>query len=111
MDDLIKAHDELLENAPADFDLAKHKTECPVCNPTVINEPDERGEVDKTFTQEQLDAAVEAALAPIRDELKAFKDAEAAGEVDSKIAARASWLKFRTSLMLLNLRQQTQSSF
>ena len=87
MDDLIKAHDELLENAPADFDLAKHKTECPVCNPTVLNEPDARGEVDKTFTQEQLDAAVEAALAPIRDELKAFKDAEAAGEVDSKIAA------------------------
>lgn len=84
MDELIKAHDELLANMP---EGASHdKTECPVCNPSVIKEPDERGEVDKTFTQEQLDAAVEAALAPLKTKLQTLEEAAAAEEVDSKVA-------------------------
>lgn len=84
MDELIKAHDDLLANMP---EGASHdKTECPVCNPSVIKDPDERGEVD-TFTQEQLDAAVKAALAPLEAKLQTLEEAAAAGEIDALVTA------------------------
>lgn len=83
MDELIKAHDDLLANMP---EGASHdKDLCPVCNPTVIKEPDERGEVD-TFTQEQLDAAVKAATAPLEAELTSLKEAATAGEIEAQVA-------------------------
>lgn len=85
MDELIKAHDDLLATMP---EGASHdKTKCPVCNPSVIKEPDERGEVENTFTQEQLDAAVKAAIAPLEAKLKSLEEAEAVGEIDALVSA------------------------
>jgi hypothetical protein len=94
MDELKKLHDEHLANKPdsmSDEDYAsvieQHKTNCPFCNDQAIsdNDPEEGGDMD-TFTQEELDAAVEAAVAPIQAELKGLKDSAAESEVDTRVA-------------------------
>ncbi|RTK94014.1 hypothetical protein EKI60_04640 [Candidatus Saccharibacteria bacterium] len=86
MDKLIEQHDELLENAPEDFDLAEHEKTCPICNKESINDPDERGDVE-TFSREQLDAAVLAAIAPLEAELKSIKDEASKSDDEARQAA------------------------
>lgn len=94
MDELKRLHDEHLANKPdtmSDEDYAsiidEHKTTCPFCNDKLIaqNDPEEGGDMD-TFTQEELDAAVSAAVAPIQAELQTFKDSAAESEVDTRVA-------------------------
>jgi DNA repair exonuclease SbcCD ATPase subunit len=94
MDELKKLHDEHLANKPdsmSDEDYAsiidEHKETCPFCNEKLIaqNDPEEGGDMD-TFTQEELDAAVSAAVAPIQAELQEIKDSAAESEVDTRVA-------------------------
>lgn len=94
MDELKKLHDEHLANKPdtmSDEDFAsiieEHKSTCPFCNDKAISEddPEEGGDMD-TFTQEELDAAVAAAVAPIQAELQSLKDSAAESEVDTRVA-------------------------
>jgi len=94
MDELKRLHDEHLANKPdamSDEDYAsiidEHKETCPFCNDKLIaqNDPEEGGDMD-TFTQEELDAAVSAAVAPIQAELQTLKDSAAESEVDTRVA-------------------------
>lgn len=94
MDELKKLHDEHLSNKPesmSDEDYAsiveEHKSTCPFCNDKIIaqNDPDEGGDMD-TFTKEELDAAVEAAVTPIQAELDSTKESAAQSEVDVRVA-------------------------
>lgn len=94
MDELRKQHDDLLANKPEEMSdgefaalIENHKETCPFCNDKLIaNDDPEGGDMDKTFTQEELDAAVLAAVAPIQAELKSLKDAAAEGEVETRVA-------------------------
>lgn len=93
MDKLKEEHDELLANKPdsmSDEDYAsfmeEHKESCPFCNENANEEPTEGGDMDKQFTQEELDAAVEAAVAPIKTELESLKDSAEQSEVDARVA-------------------------
>lgn len=95
MDELKRQHDEILSNKPesmSDEDFAsyveEHKEDCPFCNDKLIasDDPKEGGDMDKTFTQEELDAAVSAAVAPVQAELDSLKESAAKDEVDSRVA-------------------------
>ena len=85
MDKLKEAHDDLLAVMPEDetHDMAN----CLLCNEDIIPEKDsnERGEME-TFTKDELDAAVKAAIAPIQAELDSVKEAQAKGEIAQEIA-------------------------
>lgn len=95
MDELKKLHDEHLANKPeaiSDEDFAalieEHKENCPFCNENLManKDPEERGDMEKEFTQAELDDAVAAAVAPIQTELEAVKATIAESEVDSRVA-------------------------
>ena len=95
MDELRKQHDELLASKPesmSDADFAElietHKVNCPICNEAHTAEEDsqEGGDMEKEFTQEDVDAAVNAAVAPIQAELDKIKSDIAEGEVDTRVA-------------------------
>lgn len=81
MDELRKAHDELLKNKP---ETAVHdETDCIFCNEDYSSE--EGGDM-KTFTEEELNAAVAAAVAPIQAELETAKEAQADKDVDDRVS-------------------------
>lgn len=86
MDKLKEAHDNLLADE-AQAELHKQDLDlCPFCNPQLTLETQERGDME-TFNQEQVDAAVNAATAPLLAELEALKAGLAENEVEAKIAA------------------------
>ena len=94
MDELKRLHDEHLANKPDSMPdeeyasiIDEHKETCPFCNDKIIaqNDPEEGGDMD-TFTQEELDAAVSAAVTPIQTELQTLKDSAAESEVDTRVA-------------------------
>lgn len=78
--DLIKkAHDDLL----ASSDLEHDESVCEIC--TAQNSPG--GSVsDKTFTKEEVDAQVAAALAPLQAQLDELLEAKEGADLDAKIA-------------------------
>lgn len=85
MDELIKQHDKLLEEMPEG--QVHDKEACPLCNPEEdTTETDERGEME-TYTQSDLDAAVNAAVAPLQSELSALREAGQREEIASQIDA------------------------
>lgn len=95
MDELRKQHDDILNNKPdsmSDADFAEiienHKVNCPICNEadTATENDPEGGDMEKEFTQEDVDAAVNAAVAPIKAELEEIKSSIAEGEVDTRVA-------------------------
>lgn len=95
MDELQQLHDDLLSIKPeaiSDEDFAalldEHKENCPFCNENLManKDPEERGDMEKEFTQAELDDAVAAAVAPIQTELEAVKATIAETEVDSRVA-------------------------
>lgn len=74
-----QAHDELIskyrdELSTEDFESAmeEHTGNCPICNPDNQNNPDEGGDME-TFTKDELDSAVNAAVAPLQAELESTK--------------------------------------
>ena len=95
MDELQQLHDDLLSIKPeaiSDEDFAalldEHKENCPFCNENLManKDPEERGDMEKEFTQAELDDAVAAAVAPIQTELEAVQATIAETEVDSRVA-------------------------
>ena len=96
MDELRQEHDNLIANKPdnmSDEDFATlledHKPNCPFCNESFkaqeIEIP-EGGDMEKTFSKEELEAAVSAAVAPIQAELDSIKESTEQAEVDSRVA-------------------------
>lgn len=99
MDELKRLHDEHLASRPesiSDEDFAalidEHKENCPFCNEhlTVNKDPEERGDMEKEFTQAELDDAVTAAVTPIQKELDSIKNSIAESEVDIRVAEAES---------------------
>lgn len=82
MDEILKAHDELIANMPEGE--IHDADDCAVCKLKDVSH--ERGEMDKEYTKAELDEAVKAALAPIQAELDKLKEAQAAGEIDAQVA-------------------------
>lgn len=93
--ELIEKHDELLASMP---ETGEHdEASCPICIfKSEDNLPDERGEME-TFTVEQLDAAVEAATSPLREEIASLKTAATEGEIASQVESVRSELTERIS--------------
>lgn len=94
MDDLRKEHDDLISTKPDTMSegefaalIEDHKPNCPFCNDIEQAQliPG-GGDMEKTFSQEELDAAVEAAVAPIQAELASLKDSAEETEVDNRVA-------------------------
>ena len=93
LEELQKRHDELLANKPAgmsevDFaqHIADHKSTCAFCNEDIDISSQEGGDMDKEFTQEDIDAAVKEATAPLQAELDKIKSKAAEGEIDARVA-------------------------
>lgn len=90
MDELLKEHDELLSKIP---DGVAHDTaNCPICNlegePSGANENDdpEGGDMSKTYTEDEFNAAVAAAIEPLQSELDTIKASKTEQEIEARIA-------------------------
>lgn len=95
MDELREQHDQLLASKPDSMSegefaalLEDHKPNCPFCNTDFKAQLDipEGGDMEKTFSQEELEAAVSAAVAPIQAELESLKDSAEQSVVDTRVA-------------------------
>lgn len=88
MNDSLKAlHDRMLEEKP---ESAQHDSdECPFCNPQIPTQHGGRMS-DMTFTEDQVEALVQAkvaeATASLQAELDTFKSSQEAAAVEAKIA-------------------------
>ena len=95
-------HDTLLENMPEGE--THNEDACPICNPVFRTQ--ERGEMSESYSQEQLDAAVEAGKAPllaeldtVKTELEKIKTVLSASEEDARFeAVRAEYDEKITSM-------------
>lgn len=94
MDELLKEHEELLKNIP---DGVAHDTaNCPLCaiegEPSGANEIDdpEGGDMSKTYTEEEFNNAVAAAIEPLQSELNAVKASQTEQEIEARIAEAVS---------------------
>lgn len=85
---LKKEHDELLASKPDG--VAHDAANCPICTPgepVVHTEIDPNGgDMSKTYTEDELKAAIEAATAPLAAELTAIKEGESAAQIAAQIA-------------------------
>lgn len=80
---LKEKHDQLLAEKPDD---ASHdEASCLFCNPE--QDPIQGGDMSKTYTEDELVAAVNEAVAPVKAELEKAREALSANEIDEKIAA------------------------
>jgi hypothetical protein len=90
--DLKQEHDELLAQKPEGVD--HDASLCVFCNPDLQHngEDDESlgGDMSKTFSEDELNAAVQAAVAPVQAELDQLRATLAEGEVEAKVAAVAA---------------------
>lgn len=89
MDEALRAqHDELLANIP---DGVEHDTaNCPLCQPGVPvadkTENSNGGDMSKTYTEEELAAAIADAVSPLQTELDTAKASKTEQEIAAKIA-------------------------
>lgn len=84
---LKEEHDQLLAAMPED---ATHDAvDCPFCEEadSKIQTATEGGDMSKTYTEDELAAAVAEAVAPVADELATLKASREAQEVEARIAA------------------------
>ncbi|MGE3468193.1 MAG: hypothetical protein AB7J13_14845 [Pyrinomonadaceae bacterium] len=89
---LRQLHDELLATQPSG---ATHESaDCPFCAGVGTDENHPGGEMS-TFTQEDLDAAVADALAPLQQKLKELQESHQESEVEGRIAAAKAELETR----------------
>lgn len=87
--ELKELHDALLESQPSGVD---HDTaSCPLCAPV------EGGDMSKTYSQEEFDAAVAEALNPLRKELEDMKASQEQTEIEARIANEKAELETRIS--------------
>lgn len=86
MDELKALHDALIAAKPAG---ANHDSEqCPLCaaQSDGTGSPANGGDMSRTFTQEELDAAVAEAVKNLQTELETFKVQASQSEVETRIA-------------------------
>lgn len=86
MDDLVvQQHDELLANQPSGVE---HDADsCPICT------PGGEEELDTTYTQADIDAAVAAAVKPLEERLATLLEVQGEAEVEAKVAAAKAELE------------------
>lgn len=89
MKNLQEVHDQLVAARPAD---ATCPEDCPFCSGEYASFVDQGGNVSEaTFTQEDVDALVAAAIAkavaPLQAELNGFKEGEQESAVEAQVAA------------------------
>jgi uncharacterized protein YhaN len=82
---LRQLHDDLLAQQPSG--AAHVSTDCPLCAINGTDESHPGGDELSTFTQEELDAAVAAAIAPLQTKLTELEQSQVETEVDARIAA------------------------
>ena len=95
MDELLEEHKRVLATKPVDISddeyaslLEDHaKSNCPLCtkNVTDLNDPDERGDMEKNYTKADIDEAVAAAVAPLKDELDSIKNSAESAAQEAKL--------------------------
>lgn len=91
MEELLKEHEEMLASIPNG--VAHDTANCTLCNlagePAAANDIDEseRGDMSKTYTEEEFNAAVAAALEPLQAQLDAIKQTETEKDIEARIQA------------------------
>lgn len=89
LEDLKAEHDRLLATKPEG--LEHDAIECQFCEAEVATETEAtttaKGGDMSTYTEDELQAAIAAAVAPVREELDSFKASQEAEEVEARIAA------------------------
>lgn len=100
---LQSLHDKMLEEMP---ERAQHDSaECPFCNPQ--NSHETGGNMSETFTKDEVQAQVAAAVADatkaISEELEAFKASQEAAEVEARIAEAKAELEERIAALQADL--------
>lgn len=102
--DLKDFHDSLLESYP---ERPHDRSDCPLCaSENGMSSPVEGGDMSKTYTQEELDAAVTAALEPVQKSLEELK----AGMEQSEVEARFSQEKAELEASIADLQAQLDSA-
>lgn len=92
---LEQLHAGLLAEIP---EGVEHVTDdCPFCNPNIGKDLPQGGEMTKEYSQEELDAAVAAAIQPIQAALEDLKKSQEETEVDSRIATVKAELETKIS--------------
>ena len=94
MDELREQHDTLLAKMKSDLSAEEyaslvedHAGSCPFCNENLVNDdPDERGDMEKTFTQAEVETLIADAVAPVQAELDGIKNSAAAEAQEAAIA-------------------------
>jgi len=77
--DLKAKHDELLASKPEGVD--HDAGNCPYCDSS-----EEGGDMSKTYTEDEVKAAVEEAIAPLQAELDAIRASQAEEQISARIA-------------------------
>lgn len=98
VEELKKRHDELLSqpkpDALSDEEYASliedHKSNCSFCNGETTNDdPDGRGDMEKTYSQDELDTAIEKAVseavAPLQTKIAGLETSQAEGEIQAQL--------------------------
>ena len=93
MDELLEEHLKTLAQKPVDMTdsdyasfIEDHKGTCLLCNEKAhLDDPDERGDMEKNYTQAELEAAVAAAVTPLAAELDTIKNSAEVAEQEAKI--------------------------
>lgn len=91
--DLKELHDELLESAPSGVE--HDAADCPLCadQSDGTSSSSEGGVMSKTYSQDELDAAVAAAVKPLEDSLQEFKASMEQSEVEQRHAKEKAELE------------------
>lgn len=87
--DLKEQHDQLLASKPDD--VTHDAVTCPFCSEGSLEISEEitaieGGDMSKTYTEDELAAAVAEAVRPVSEELASFKASQDAEEVEARIA-------------------------
>lgn len=104
-------HDLLLKTKPsgvseAEFAalLEEHKANCALCADNNEDNSTEGGDMDKKYTEDELNAAVNEAVASVKAELDALK---AEGELDARVAEATAELEARVAELQAQLDEAT----
>lgn len=95
MDDLRQIHDELLAKKPED--TTHDEGNCPFCQSADQSDgtssSSEGGVMSKTYSQEELDAAIAAAVKPLEETLQEVKAGQEQSEVEQRHAKEKAELE------------------
>jgi fibronectin type 3 domain-containing protein len=95
--DLKELHDQLLENTPSGVE--HDAADCPLCadHNDGASSSSEGGVMSKTYSQDELDAAVAAAVKPLEDTLQDLKAGVEQSEIEQRHAKEKAELESKIS--------------